>query len=54
MKNILNTYDEEKNINIKEEDDKLMNVYEYENESSCYENVSSCMSTEISECQEIF
>lgn len=54
VKNILNTYDEEKNINIKEEDDKLMNVYEYENESSCYENVSSCMSTEISECQEIF
>ncbi|KYN94027.1 pantothenate kinase, putative [Plasmodium reichenowi] len=54
VKNIFNTYDEEKNINIKEEDDKLMNVYEYENESSCYENVSSCMSTEISECQEIF
>ncbi|SOV83164.1 pantothenate kinase, putative [Plasmodium sp. gorilla clade G3] len=54
VKNIFNSYDDDKNINIKEEDDKLMNIYEYENESSCYENVSSSMSTDISECQEIF
>ncbi|SOV25097.1 pantothenate kinase, putative [Plasmodium sp. DRC-Itaito] len=54
VKDIFNSYDDEKNINIKEEDDKLMNVYEYEVESSCYENVSNCMSTEISECEEIF